>query len=533
MNQQELLNDVHRLIQERFAANAKLVNIGEPEAEWLWNAQGVVSDKDILDIYAELTELPVKVSDELENLDSFPGITLEYLVNLGCLPVSWEEGRLLMAVRDPFSLARIRRDMFTFFNSKTEFVLVRRSVIERLQTQIYETAALDDEIDWSGGNSEEALQNLAKEAPVVRLVNDTFARALDMEASDIHIEPLEDEFVIRFRIDGVLQTVNTLPMNMFAAVASRVKLIGGMNIAEHRLPQDGRTEMQIGRNAIDVRISSVPATGGESLVMRILKKDVQNFSLSVIGMPDELQERFKRTIRMPHGIILVVGPTGSGKSTTLYCAMNILNTRDNKIMTVEDPVEYQIEGLTQVQVKAGIGLTFASALRAFLRQDPDIILVGEIRDKETAEIAINAALTGHLVLSTLHTNDSCGAISRLQDMGVENFLISSSLVAVLSQRLVRRICSSCHGTGLSAEHEAHKKCRNCAGTGFKGRVGIFEFLEVSDEIRRAVNQNLDAKELMTIACRQGMRTLREDGAMKAKQGVTTEAEVSRVCQLDS
>ena len=528
---------VHAILKDDYLDDpSKAEDLQEPLDEWKLCQQGLLSEQDIAKAYVEVTALTMLEEDELEDVEAFDGLSYDYLVNQLCIPIQWDDTTMQLAVTSPYQSAKLITDCRMFINRHVTFVLVRRSVVERFLTSLYEHRDSAGDMEWGGGDaSEETLQNLAKEAPIVRLVNDTFSRALDMGASDIHIEPLENEFVIRYRVDGMLQTVSNLPLNMYPAVASRVKLIGGMNIAEHRLPQDGRTEMQIGKSKIDVRISTVPSTNGESIVLRILLKNVQNFSLESVGMSPDIAGQFTKNIKLPHGIVLVVGPTGSGKSTTLYCAMNILNTDKNKILTVEDPVEYQISGITQVQVRQGIGLTFASSLRAFLRQDPDIILVGEIRDCETAEIAIHAALTGHLVLSTLHTNDAAGSISRLQDMGVENFLISSSLSAVLSQRLVRKVCAACGGTGLEPGHPDNdtKRCRNCSGTGYRGRVGIFEFMEINEEIRKGINANLDSGQIAEIARRNGMTTLRDDGERKAKLGETTLAEVSRVCQLDA
>jgi type II secretory ATPase GspE/PulE/Tfp pilus assembly ATPase PilB-like protein len=308
-----------------------------------------------------------------------------------------------------------------------------------------------------------------------------------------------------------------------------------MNIAERRLPQDGRIDLKIGRTDMDVRVSTVPTMHGESIVLRLLRKEAALFELDNLGLDSGNRQRFEPLITMPHGMILVVGPTGSGKTTTLYCVLQMLNSDTRKIITVEDPVEYQMAGVNQIQVRSQIGLTFSAGLRSIVRQDPDVILVGEIRDRETAEIAIHAALTGHLVLSTLHTNDAAGAISRLLEMGVESFLISSSLLGVLSQRLVRKVCPDCNGKGYlnNAEvSEQHKRCRNCGGSGYRGRVGIFELLVVNDELRRAINSHLDTTEINTIARRHGMSSLRENGEEKVRQGVTDAAEIARVCQLD-
>jgi general secretion pathway protein E len=303
-------------------------------------------------------------------------------------------------------------------------------------------------------------------------------------------------------------------------------LIGQLNIAERRLPQDGRTDLKLGRAHLDIRISTIPALHGESIVLRLLRKDNVDYSLENIGMPLGIRTRFTELINLPHGMILVVGPTGSGKTTTLYCALMMLNSVENKIITVEDPIEYQVRGVTQMQVKPAIGLTFASGLRHIVRQDPDIILVGEIRDRETADIAMHAALTGHLVLSTLHTNDAVGAINRLVDM--EDFLLSSALVGVVSQRLVRKLCVECAGTGQRED----RNCRVCSGSGFKGRVGIYELLVVNEELRKAIRESADSSLMNAIARRHGMRSLREDGDHKIENGITTLAEVARVCQLD-
>jgi len=325
-------------------------------------------------------------------------------------------------------------------------------------------------------------------------------------------------------VDGVLTEIISAPLSQFPAIASRIKLLGGLNIAESRLPQDGRTNIQLGRQEPDMRISTIPILTGESIVLRLLNQEAISFDLGILGMSPTHLEQFRKLIRIPHGIILVVGPTGSGKTTTLYSVINHLNDNKKKIITVEDPVEYKMAGLCQMQVNAKIGVTFATGLRSIVRQDPDIILVGEIRDRETADIAINAALTGHLVLSTLHTNDAVGAVTRLLDMGVENFLVSSALFGVLSQRLVRKICPVCHGKTTDA---AGNKCRKCNGSGYKGRCGIFELLTVSEELRTAINRSASSSELEAIAVKEGMVTLQDDGMAKVKAGVTTFEELNR------
>jgi len=394
------------------------------------------------------------------------------------------------------------------------------------------------------------LRELAEEAPVIELVNTAFAQAVDENASDIHIEPEEHEFFVRLRIDGVLETRATLPAERFAAVASRIKLIAGLDIAERRLPQDGRITLRASGVDLDVRVSVLPGVHGESVVMRLLPKNRAEFRLDRLGLePDHLQQ-FMRWAREPNGVILVTGPTGSGKSTTLYAVLAEVNDRSSKIITVEDPVEYRMRGVTQIQTQSEIGYTFARALRAILRQDPDIIMIGEIRDLETAEIAVQSALTGHTVLSTLHTNDAIAAFTRLIDMGVEPFLVASSVRAVQAQRLVRRLCSHCAvpappPPALVETLEALRQrlperfsgapnwrtpvgCPQCRHTGFKGRLGIYEMVDVTPELQSALMRRLPDHELTALARRQGWRNLREDGLIKAWQGLTSIEEVMRV-----
>jgi type II secretory ATPase GspE/PulE/Tfp pilus assembly ATPase PilB-like protein len=455
---------------------------------------------------------------------------VDFLIFWGCLPAEQEGSDLTMLISDPYGLAKISYIFRKLYGYNINFQLARRSFIDRLIHAVYmDNNNTEDDIGMNIGDldSEEALMSMASEAKIVRLVNEMFSRAIEMDASDIHVEPDEKKLSIRFRIDGKLYEAMTPPFALYPAIASRIKLVGGLNIAERRLPQDGRTDLQIGRNLIDIRISTIPTMNGESIVLRILRKDMIAFSLKNIGMGDEIREKFEQLIHLPHGIILVVGPTGSGKSTTLYSVISQLNNVEKKIITIEDPVEYRTDGIQQIQVNAKIGLDFASGLRHIVRQDPDVILVGEIRDKETAEIAIHAALTGHLVFSTLHTNDAPGAVSRLLDMGIENFLVSSSLVAVLSQRLVRKLCQACGGSGDSPD-DPSKKCKVCHGRGFKGRVGIFELMVIDDKIRELINADSDAGTIAEAAIEAGMKPLMVDGMEKVKQGITTENEVAGI-----
>ncbi len=390
------------------------------------------------------------------------------------------------------------------------------------------------------------LKDLASEAPIIKLVNLFITRAVESRASDIHIEPFEDELKVRYRIDGVLHDIESTPKRLQAAIVSRIKIMSKLNIAERRLPQDGRIRLKVGEREIDLRVSTIPVLYGESVVMRILHKEGIVIDLDLLGFPSQTLYAFNHLIKKPNGIILVTGPTGSGKTTTLYGALDKINSPDKKIITVEDPVEYQLKGINQIQVKPQIGLNFANTLRHIVRQDPDIIMIGEIRDLETAEIAIQSALTGHLVFSTLHTNDAPSAITRLLDMGVENFLLSSTIRGILAQRLVRIICPSCKemDSSIVAEKEELKLlgidrdislykgrgCEKCAFTGYYGRTGIFELLIVDDNIRKLILKNSDSNQIRELAKQQGMRILLEDGVEKVKKGITTLSEVLRVTQ---
>jgi len=490
--------------------------------DWDLCSRGSIPEAELTKTYSRITGIKVREDDELVNLEKFPKISLEYLENFCFIPFKWDEKSVELIISSPYRVDNIAYVFKQLYGLDTTFSYGRRSVLERLIQETYNKEANEEEQGFGPADSEEALMNMATEAKIVRLVNEVFSRAVEMNASDIHVEPEENKYAIRFRIDGNLQEFMTGSINQYPAVASRIKLVGGLNIAESRLPQDGRTNIHLGKSEIDMRINTIPTLSGESIVLRLLRKDAMVFNLKNTGMLDDMRKRFENIITLPHGIILVVGPTGSGKSTTLYSIMSQLNTPEVKIITIEDPVEYRIPGLSQMQVNPKIGVNFASALRNIVRQDPDIILVGEIRDKETADIAINAALTGHLVLSTLHTNDAVGAISRLLDMGAEGFLIASSLVAVLSQRLVRRICKDCGGKSAK-DHSI--KCKTCGSTGFKGRVAIMELLVIDDEIRQAIIKNTDSSTLNKIAVKNGLIPINDDGMAKAKLGWTTEAEV--------
>ena len=399
------------------------------------------------------------------------------------------------------------------------------------------------EVFVSGFEDDEGLADLASEAPIIRLVNHLFARSLDLNSSDIHFEPNENYLDVRCRVDGIMTRIERLPVRIHTAVASRLKLMAKLDIGEKRLPQDGRINYRVGSKDLDMRVSTLPGVHGESIVLRILDRSDTSVGLVQLGMPRNVLTDYQRIINQPHGMILITGPTGSGKTTTLYATLEKINSERQKIITVEDPVEYQLEGITQIQANASIGLNFAAWLRSIVRQDPDVLMVGEIRDHETAEISIESALTGHLVFSTLHTNDAAGAVTRLQDMGVEGYLISSSLLAIQAQRLVRRVCTDCSEsvditqdeasvlgiqTGACPNIRRGPGCERCGNTGYKGRVGLYELLLMSDAIRHHIANDADANVIRDQAITEGMQTLREDALEKLKAGLTTPEEIVRV-----
>lgn len=406
---------------------------------------------------------------------------------------------------------------------------------QNLDSLVNEVASSDDLLD------------VVNRPPVIRLVNDIFFRALQMRASDIHIHPFENKIQIRYRIDGILYDSLNLNKNVLPLIISRVKVMAGMDIAERRLPQDGRTSVRLGQREIDMRVSTVPTAYGERCVLRILDKSKGVLELEDLGFRDKDLEIFDKLLKKTHGVIFVTGPTGSGKSTTLYAGLQRINSSEKNIMTVENPIEYQLEGISQMQVSEKKGMTFATALRHILRQDPDVIMVGEVRDNETARMAIQSSLTGHLVFSTLHTNDSASSMSRLIDLGVEPYLVSSSIVAILAQRLVRRICPHCKVEYKPKEHELRELnidanagthfymgegCEKCFHTGYRGRLGIYELLIVTEELKAMVSENQPAGILKKKAIEQGLKTLRMDGALKVISGDTTISEVLRVTQSD-
>jgi len=519
------------------------------------------------------------ISPEQLNPELVRKLPLEFLKNQCAIPIILEDGQVAIALADALNIEAYDA-ILSILAGATEAikgllkpgqpcsrVTCPASEIEKAISRCYyqNTSAGSDNDnsnvqgqgleDQGSDHGESGIQthaedllNIANKEPIVKLVNKIFFQAVHSRASDIHIEPYEDEARVRFRIDGVLHDVFTLPKQQIAALLSRIKIMANLNIAERRLPQDGQSRIKIGRDVVDIRVSVIPTLGGERVMLRLLDKARGKLGLDQIGFSPEMINRFRNLINIPHGIILLTGPTGSGKTTTLYAALSELNCEERNILTVEDPIEYQLPGIGQMQVKPKINLTFANCFRHILRQDPDVIMIGEIRDLETAEIAIQASLTGHLVLSTLHTNDSASAITRLIDMGIEPYLISSSVIAVMAQRLIRVVCPHCKSPygpqeqmiSLWTEKEKASLvrgqfykglgCESCIQTGYMGRTGIFELLFIDDDIKDLTTKRAGSHVIKQVAVEKGMNTLREDGLRKALAGETTLEEVCRVTQ---
>jgi type II secretion system protein E len=484
-------------------------------------------------------------------------LTTEYLEHHAIMPMARNGGRLLTATWADVVDERALDDLRILAGVPVELIRLPETEVRSAIRRVYSSddltaegvvAGMVDEIR-PGGELDSALDDLvmlANEAPVVKLVNLLLLEALDGRASDVHLEGYPDGLRVRYRIDGVLQDAVAPPKRLAAAVVSRLKIMAELDIAERRLPQDGRIRLRMHDRQVDVRVSTLPTLHGESVVLRLLDKEAGRFDLQDLGMAEDTESLFVSIVSKPHGIVLSTGPTGSGKTTTLYAAVDRIRTGQEKIITVEDPVEYELPGVPQVPVNEKVGLTFANALRALLRQDPDIMLVGEIRDQETADIATHAALTGHLVLSTLHTNDAATALTRLVDLGIEPYLVASTVEAVLAQRLVRRICVSCKeqapltsekrtalgpGAAELAQVWAGKGCSECRGTGYRGRTGIYELLVMDDEVRMAVQKNASATHLEKLGVARGMRLLKDDGIRLIREGVTTPEEVLRVANV--
>jgi type IV pilus assembly protein PilB len=516
---------------------------------------GTVSEADVVRTLARQVGLDFVDLNELQIDHGVVGLVTEAVARrYQAIPIGWRDRRLVVAMADPanvFAIDDIRaltgQDCVTVVATPSQIT----EVIERyfrLETEVEGVAQLAaDEFEDDGDDSLTHLSEVVEDAPIVKFVNLLITQAVGDRASDIHVEPTEHDLRIRFRIDGVLHEVMHAPRGIQAGVISRLKVMADINIAERRVPQDGRITMRVGARTIDLRVATLPTVYGEKVVMRILDKGNAVLRLSELGFLGETLTRFEHAYRKPYGTILVTGPTGSGKSTTLYATLNILNEPHRNVITVEDPVEYRLPGINQVQIHPKAGLTFAAALRSILRSDPDVLLVGEIRDRETAVIAIEAALTGHLVLSTLHTNDASSTPMRLVEMGVEPFLVTSALDCVVAQRLARKLCDKCKEPYQPTESELveagwdmqstadewpmlHRAvgCPSCGRTGYRGRFGVHEVMLMSEELERAVIERRSTEEIAKIAVMQGMLTLRQDGLRKAAMGQTSLEEIFRV-----
>jgi general secretion pathway protein E len=516
---------------------------------------GLVAERDVAEAEAGLLELPLlRTADLPDEAPEVPDISVRFLKQNLILPIAESNGDLTVVMANPRD--EFARKALSMASGKN--IVPRVGIASEIENGIEKLlgggrSAMGQIVESLGGEDEgdledvEHLRDLASEAPVIRLVNLILQRAVESRASDIHIEPFENRLKVRYRIDGVLQEVEAPPAKSTAAVISRIKIMAKMNIAERRLPQDGRIMHRVQGKELDLRVSTVPTSHGESVVMRILDRESVVLDFDSLGFDEEIRSKFVHQLEMPHGIILVTGPTGSGKTTTLYTALSALNTPERKIITVEDPVEYQLEGINQIQAKSSIGLDFANALRAIVRQDPDVIMIGEMRDLETAKIAIQSALTGHLVLSTIHTNDAAGGVTRMLDMGVEDYLLTSTVNAILAQRLVRTLDPDHRepyellpelareiGVNELVERDSyvfyHPVSTEENPTGYRGRTSILELLAMTDSIRRMVMTHATSGDIQDTAVAEGMRTMYQDGLNKCLLGITTLDEVLRVTQ---
>ena len=549
--EQGRINPEHLLQVQRLQQDEPEARIGE-----LLLRLGLVTALDIAQTVAARLDLPLMAAADYPKFPVLEEkVSTRFLRETQTLPVAEDETKVVIAMVDPYDAFTI--DAFKVLTGREVALRVAtrddfEAAFERLygsgksaMGQIVENIESVDVHDFNG--DVQHLKDLASEAPVIRLVGLIIRRALETRASDIHIEPFENRLIVRYRVDGVMHEVESPPRRLSAAVISRVKIMANLDIAERRLPQDGRIKLNMQGKEIDLRVSTVPTMHGESVVMRILDKGGVPLDFASLGFEPDLLARFNEILLRPHGILLVTGPTGSGKTTTLYTALSKLNQPDVKILTVEDPVEYQMEGINQIQVKPQIDLTFANALRSIVRQDPDVIMIGEIRDLETAQIAVQSALTGHLVLSTLHTNDAASTVNRLLDMGVQDYLLTSTLIGIQAQRLLRTLCRACRRayhalpevvaeTGLGRIAEAGRDvtlyepvgCEACAQTGFIGRVAIMEIMAMSDGIRSLVMRHATSGELQKQAAAEGMISMYDNGLRKVLAGTTTLEEVLRV-----
>jgi general secretion pathway protein E len=518
---------------------------------------GITAERDVVEALAVQLSLPVVQLGDYPELPVLEErIPVRFIKESRTIPLREDEAELVLAMANPQDVYVINAFQLVTHRTVVACLAVPSEVdaaFERLygsgktsMDQIVGEAQSRDDDSSSASEDLQQLKELASEAPIIRLVSLIISHALEARASDIHIEPFENRLIVRYRVDGVMHEVESPPRRFSAAVISRIKIMASLDIAERRLPQDGRIKLRIQGKEIDLRVSTVPIMHGESVVMRILDKSSTALDFATLGFDPAVLQRFEQVLMQPHGIVLVTGPTGSGKTTTLYTALDKINNPDIKILTVEDPVEYQMEGINQIQVKPQIGLTFANALRSIVRQDPDVIMIGEIRDLETAQIAVQSALTGHMVLSTLHTNDAASTINRLLDMGMDDYLLTSTVNGILAQRLVRTLCRHCRQANPALPEVVQEMqlkrytdtepvvlwrpvgCPECGDTGYAGRVSIVELLVMSDTIRSMVMRHVTSSEVRQQAIADGMQTMYENGLSKAVAGITTIEEVLRV-----
>ena len=506
---------------------------------------GMIAEQALAKAISDETGLPIaSTSDFPAEPILIDAISVRFLRDVKAVPLAATDEAVDVALIDPLDPYPVEAISFAL-DRKVRPIVAKANDVEAALDRLYGSAAqMQAEGESVDESDVERLKDLASDAPVVRTVNNLITRASEARASDIHIEPAEDCVRVRYRVDGALLDVEQLPAQMKLPLVSRIKVMASLDIAERRLPQDGRLRVAVRGHEIDLRIATSPTIHGESVVMRILDRSNLSLDFKTLGFEDDVLEQFLHVLKQPHGIVLVTGPTGSGKTTTLYASLAAINSPDRKILTIEDPIEYRLAGINQTQVKPQIGLTFAAALRSFLRQDPDVMMVGEIRDLETAEVAIQSALTGHTILSTLHTNSAAASVTRLIDMRVEPFLITSTLNAVLAQRLVRRLCPKCRepyqptqaflqgllpGTDTSGVKQLYKPkgCDACGHTGFRGRMSVMELLPMNDEIAGLILARAEAREVQRSAVAHGMRTMLADGLLKSQKGLTTIEEVLR------
>ena len=509
---------------------------------------GAMSEELVATFYAKYLQLPLLAVADFEHWqrpDWQEKLALSTLIEQHWFPLTLEDDTWVIAVVDPLLIEL--RQQFDFYNIDYQLKVLDAETLVHVE-ESYRDPSLQKEVSELSSVEEERLKELASEAPTVNQLNSLIGKALKLGASDMHLEPWQGKYRVRFRIDGVLQDIEMLPAKMRLPVASRLKILSGMDIAEKRKPQDGKIEMKIASEEFDIRVSSLPLNDGESIVMRFLRKEAIQYEMDVLGLSADIQQCIEEDLTTTAGVILLTGPTGSGKTTSLYTFLNALNNSDVKIITLEDPVEYQLEGVNQVQVQADIGFDFSTGLRSIVRQDPDVIMLGEIRDAETAKIAMQSALTGHLVFSTVHTNDAASAYTRLIDLGAEEFLLNAAITSIIAQRLARKLCSHCsipvdNFTELQDKYQLNaliskyeidanirlaKGCEHCNHTGYKGRIAIVEYLRCDDEVKKLPKDKDFPMLVREISVRKGYRSLLEDGLYKALLGVTSIDEVIRV-----